>query len=154
MTGEADLKELLAEHVKIWGWKGSVEELLAYWFKCEHNVSEKLITDIQKLRAKEIKCYLATNQEKYRTDYIINEMGFGNSFDGVFSSAHIGHTKPNKAYFQHIVDKLSPIAPTEVMYWDDSEKNIAAAKEFGFDARLYTKYEDFDKELQRLLSEL
>ena len=102
LIGKADLKEKLAKHIKDWNWQGTVNDLLDYWFKCEHNVNKKLIKDIQKLRAKGIKCYLATNQEKYRTDYITKKMGFGNFLDGIFSSAHIGHTKPNKKFFEHI----------------------------------------------------
>lgn len=151
ITGQADLKELLGNHAKEWGWKKSVDELLAYWFKCEHNVSEELIEGIQKVRSMGIKCYLATNQERYRTDYIIDQMGFGKSFDGVFSSANIGYTKPGKEYFQHILGDLEGILPEEIVYFDDSEKNVIAAKELGIDARLYSAYEDFDRVVKELL---
>jgi len=150
MTGAADLKEELAKHVKDWGWKGTIDELLDYWFKCEHNISEKLVETIQKIRAKGIKCYLATNQEKYRTTYLIEKMGFGNSFDGVFSSAHIGHKKPSEQYFTNIIDKLD-LRPEEIMFWDDSKENVDAAKKLGFDARFYVGYEDFEKIIKGLL---
>jgi len=35
--------------------------------------------------------YLATNQEKYRTAYLLDQMGFGRQFDGIFSSAYVGY---------------------------------------------------------------
>jgi len=150
ITGDGDLKEELAKHVEDWGWKGTIDELLDYWFKCEHNISEKLIETIQKLRKKGIKCYLATNQEKYRTAYLIEKMGFGDSFDGVFSSAHLGHKKPSEEYFKKILDKLD-LEPEEIMFWDDSRENVEVAKKLGFDARFYEGYDDFENVIEELL---
>ena len=70
LTGRADLKEIIKPYLKRWGWKKSVDELLEYWFENENHIDERVIEVIKKLRAIGIKCYLATNQEKYRTQYL------------------------------------------------------------------------------------
>src|SRR5581483_7257701 len=87
LVGNADLKQELISHLKQWGWHGSVDEFLHYWFISEHVIDEPLVNRVQQLRQKGIRCYLATNQEQYRTAYILHEMGFADAFDGIFSSA-------------------------------------------------------------------
>ncbi|MGI8420041.1 MAG: HAD family hydrolase [Candidatus Levyibacteriota bacterium] len=91
LTGNADLKEILAPYLKEWGWKKSVDDLLTYWFEAEHTIDEALVSYIQQLRLKGIKCYVATNQEKYRVAYMLKNMGFNDSFDKVYASAHLGY---------------------------------------------------------------
>src|SRR5258708_4767313 len=89
LVGEADLKEELQKHIKGWGWKGSVDELMEYWFRVEHTIDQDLILYIQQLRSQGIKCFVATNQEKYRAKYMLENMRFAQSFDGVLASAHL-----------------------------------------------------------------
>jgi len=76
LIGKADLKVSISPYLKKWGWDKSVDDLLEYWFKSEHKIFEPLIIYIQNLRTKGIKCYLATNQEKYRTEYMLDQMKF------------------------------------------------------------------------------
>jgi len=78
------LIELVTPWFSKWKWDGTVEEFLQFWFKAEHNVDEKIISIIQQLRKKGIRCYLATNQEKYRTQYMKDKMRFEELFDHVF----------------------------------------------------------------------
>lgn len=63
-------------------------------------------------------------------------MGFEKALDGVFSSAHLGHKKPNKEFFEKVMRQLKSIRNEEVLFWDDQQKNVDAAKEFGFEAEL------------------
>lgn len=128
-------------------WEKSVEELLRYWFKSEHKVDENIIEAIKKLRQRGIKCYLATNQEKYRTEYFIHQMGLGRVFDGIFSSASIGAKKPEPAFFSHIKKSLAAVQGSEILYWDDAEENVKAAREFGFKAEVYTTFDQFKRKM-------
>ena len=143
LVGKADLKEELAKYIPVWGWQGTLDELLDYWFQCENHVNEELLSDIQKLRSNGIKCYLATNQEKYRTKYLSEKMKFSQLFDKVFSSADIGYKKSDKEFFAKLGKELTDIAPSEIMFWDDSKKNVAVAYQLGFNAYLYTNIENF-----------
>lgn len=87
--GKADLKELIAANQDVWHWSGNVEELLAMWFQSEDVKNEPLIEVIRKVRISGLPCYLATNQEQYRGDYIRNVM-FKDIFDGYFISVEMG----------------------------------------------------------------
>ncbi len=151
LIGNADLKEAIQPFLKEWGWDKSVDEFLAYWFKSEHNVDEKLVMFIQKLREKGIKCYVATNQEKYRVQYMLNEMGFSRSFDKVYSSAHLGHKKPSVEFYSKVFADLNLTDKKEVLFWDNTGKNVESAKDFGINAELYTSFEDFEKKIQDYL---
>jgi len=145
LIGEADLRDELTKRIVVWGWEGSVDDILAYWFSGESTTDNRIIEAIQKLRACGVRCYLGTNQEKYRTEYFKHEMGFATLFDGVFSSAYIGAKKPSQEFFGHILNALQPINKEEVFFWDDTRENVDVARDFGFQSALYTSYDDFTK---------
>lgn len=92
--GKADLKELIASNQEIWQWTGDPDELLEQWFKAEDERNHALLDYIQIVRSRGIACYVATNQERYRGQYIKNVMLTG-QFDGYFVSAEMGIEKPD-----------------------------------------------------------
>ena len=151
LTGKADLKKILNPHLKTWGWKESVDEFMKYWFITGHEVDQNLITYIEDLRKKGIKCYLATNQEKYRIAYMLDHMGFSKIFDKVYASAHLGYRKPDMEFFAKVVEDLPEFEKNEILFWDDTPENIKAANKFGIYAELYTDFSDFKKKMQRYL---
>ncbi|OGG13791.1 hypothetical protein A2773_01555 [Candidatus Gottesmanbacteria bacterium RIFCSPHIGHO2_01_FULL_39_10] len=148
LIGKADLKEVLPKHLKEWGWEKSVDDFLDYWFKSEHNIDLDLTQFINELRKKGIKCYLATNQEKYRVEYMLNKMEFSKVFDKIFASAHLGHKKPTFEFYAKVMDDLEGIDKKEVLFWDDTLENVNAAKEFGINAELYSTFQDFKAKME------
>lgn len=142
LIGEADLKESIAPYLSSFGWKGSVDDFLEYWFKAGHRLDEPLIDYIQKLRRAGKQVALATNQEKYRTDYMLKHMGFEDAFDKIYSSAHLGLKKPAVEFFAKVVEDLH-VPKSEVLFWDDDQRNIEGAKEYGIYAEFYTNYDSF-----------
>ena len=154
LIGEADLKEELKDYVDQWGWKKSVESLTDYWFEHGRKVDERFVKKIYELRARGIKCYLCTNQEQYRTNYMRKEMGFGELFDALWSSAEIGYKKPEKEFFQIVYDNINDgtLRKDEVMFWDDDKGNVQGAEQFGFQAYFYDgNFENFEKNVQNVL---
>lgn len=144
LLGKRDLKEIIAPYLDSWQWKGSVDELLAYWFGAESGVDQKLVNWVRELRARGVRCYLATNNEPYRTQYLRERLGLGEVFDGVYSSGEIGVKKNNPAYFEIACAPLSElgIAKSEVVLFDDLQANIDCAQQFGIAAHFYTTLED------------
>jgi HAD superfamily hydrolase (TIGR01509 family) len=151
IIGNADLKEIIAPHLKKWGWNKSVDELLETWFTAEHSTDEELIAYIQQLRKDGIVCCLATNQEKYRIAYMLEHMGFKDAFDKIFASAHMGFMKPDVRFFAKAFEDLRDVEKGEVLFWDDSPKKVAGAKEFGIHAEVYTTFEDFKEKMRGYL---
>jgi putative hydrolase of the HAD superfamily len=151
LIGKADLKKELPKYLKEWGWSETTDDLIDFWFECDSNIDQNLIKATQSLRKNGIKCYLATNQEKYRTDYMIKEMKFNEKLDGIFASCDLGYKKPDKEFFQKVADQIPAIKPDEIMFWDNTENNVEAAKKVGFDARLYKDYSDFYNQIEKCI---
>lgn len=142
LIGKADLKESIAPYLASFGWRGTVDEFLEYWFKASHSLDEALIDYIQKLRRAGKLAALATNQEKYRTNYMLKHMGFEGVFDKVYSSAHLGLKKPAIEFFAKIAEDLE-VPKHEILFWDDDQNNIDGAKKYGIHAEFYTNYNSF-----------
>ena len=149
LIGKADLKEAITPYLNEWGWHEGVDAFLDYWFKAEHIIDEELIKYIQELRQRGIVCVLATNNEKYRFQHMLEEMGLANNvFDKTYSSAHLGHKKPDHEFFGKIVKDLGDIKKEEIVLWDDDMKNIKGAESFGIKAELYTSLKDFKQKMK------
>lgn len=144
VVGEMDLSEVLEKYIPIWGWTDTVDELLAYWWAGEGKENTSVLELISELRSRGVKCYLATDQVKERADFIMKEMGFESKLDGAFFSSEIGLSKASVEYWKSVLSKLGIEDPSEVIYWDDEQENVDAAKEVGIDAHLYTGISDLD----------
>lgn len=144
VTGKKDLKEHIVANPKLWKWGGTTDELLAYWFKTEDVRNEELIKAITELKDRGLQCYLATDQEKYRAEYMKNVM-FKDLFTDYFVSAELGVTKTNPRFFEIVLEKLRTqnpeLVPSDVIFFDDSQSKIDTAKSVGIDARLFEGHE-------------
>jgi len=152
LIGKADLKKVIKPYLRQWKWDKNVDDFLLYWFKAEDKPDKRVINLVKELRKNAIHCYLATNQEKYRTEYIRNQMGFGKIFNGIFSSAEIGSKKPQQIFYEHIFQELKKHGFTkdQIMLIDDRSSHVDGAKKAGIDACLYTEF----KQLQNLVKPL
>jgi len=144
-TGNADLKQELAGRIKEWGWQKSLDELLDFWFDGEAEVDQLMKKYIEDLRQKGIKCYLATNNEKYRTEYLANVVGLKDFLDGIFSSCYLGYMKPQIEYWEEAYKSLSDVHKNEVLLIDNLDLAVKSAREFGFNAEHYENFEGFKK---------
>ncbi|NDK08092.1 HAD-IA family hydrolase [Candidatus Gracilibacteria bacterium] len=154
IVGNADLKEILIPWLPKWKYNKSVEEFINLWFRAEHSIDEKIVGSIKKIQAKGIKCFLATNQEKYRTKYMREEMGFDNIFDSVYSSCEIGFKKPDSEFYIKVLEKIKneyKIDKNEIIFFDDSEKNVLSANDVGLKSYHYTNFQDYEKVINKLL---
>lgn len=151
LVGKADLKQELQKHLEVWGWDKGVDALLDYWFADTYNlVDERFAPIIQQLRQRGVKAYLATNNEKYRTDNLLEHRGLGKWFDDVFSSAYVGLKKPDAAFFQHIIEKTGA-DKNDLTFWDDDPENTDGAAAFGMPIEIYKDFDQFKQIVEKLL---
>ncbi len=150
LTGKADLKEVIAPWLPKWKWDGDVDGFLLQWFEYENKVDQKVVNLVRELQKNAVSCYLATNQEKYRTQYMRNEMGFEKLFDGIFSSAEIGSKKPRTEFYEFIFQKLG-VDKDKILYTDDTASHVEGAQEAGIEAYHYTEFEPFYEYVKPLL---
>lgn len=133
--GTKDLKEELVPYLNQWGWQGTVEDFLEYWFE-DVVVDPEFISQIQGYREKGIMCYLASNNEHYRGRGI--ESVLGNMLDGYFFSADLKIKKEKPAYFEFILEKLG-LSASEVGFVDNEERNVESAREVGIRAEIFNE---------------
>jgi putative hydrolase of the HAD superfamily len=149
LVGAADLRESIAPYLERWGWTGTADQFLDYWFRAEHQLDLELLAEVAELRRRGIHCYLATNQERYRITYLRETMGLGARLDAIFASAEIGHPKPTAAFYAHVAAALRPLTPPEILVWDDSLTNVQGARRAGFQADVYSSLADFRRVMMR-----
>ena len=141
-VGKADIKEELAKYLPKWNWTKSVDEFLQYWFTTDVHPDEQVLALVGDQRARGIKCYLSSDQEKYRGEYIRTVAGLGAHFDGTFFSFEVGFSKSSPEYFKTVAEKIG-LKPEEIQFWDDDQGNVDVAKSVGIDAHFWTSIEDF-----------
>jgi putative hydrolase of the HAD superfamily len=147
--GKADLKHEITPYLAGWGWKGTVEEFLEYWFHTQTIPNQPVLDSLKEIKARGIKCYLVTDQEKYRANYISNELRFKEYFDELFYSCDLGYSKSQKEFFEIIIKRLN-LKPEEIIYWDDED--IEMAKEVGINASVFTSFQNFQEEVNLLMN--
>lgn len=150
LIGKKDLKEELPKQMEAWKWKKSVEELLEFWFTEESKINKPLIKLLPALKKKGLKLYLGTNNEKHRTKYLLEEIGLNKHLHKAYASYAVGHKKPAKEFFEHIINDLK-LPPNQILFIDDDQKNVAAAKQSGMNAEFYKDFESFKKDLKKYI---
>ena len=91
---------------------------------------------IENLKKEGSKVYLLSNLAEI--DYEIFKEQFDISlFDGLFLSYKMHKVKPDKEIFCEVIDKLGK-NPSDIIFFDDMEKNVEAAKKCRINAYLVT----------------
>ncbi|MBI4085089.1 MAG: HAD-IA family hydrolase [Candidatus Liptonbacteria bacterium] len=139
--GKLDLKEELVKHLPGWNWPNGVAAFLEYWFTSDAILDPEVMNEIEKIREKGFKCYLVSDQEKYRANYLAERLDLKNKFAKCFFSYELGYLKSQPEYFAEIF-KITGLKPEEFAYFDDDQKNVDVAASLGINSRLYTKLDD------------
>ena len=142
--GKLDLKEELAKYLPGWNWPNGVDAFLEYWFTSDAAIDPEVMEEVEKIREKGFKCYLASDQEKYRASYIMERLDLKDKFDKCFFSYELGYMKSQPEYFMEI-SKITGLKPEEFIYFDDDQKNVDIANSLGINAHFYTKIDDLEK---------
>ena len=150
LVGRADLRVVLPPFLETWGWPLSPDDFINRWFEEEKNPDGRVVQVVRAVRASGIPCYLATNQERYRTSYMRHDMGVDDLFDQVFSSADIRFKKPDAPFFEAIANSIG-VPAERILFWDDSQGHVDAARACGWQAERYADFGEFVDRLNRVL---
>lgn len=146
LVGKADLKEALAPFLPKWEWHGSVDEFVDTWLEVENAIDERVVNVVRTLRQSGLICCLATNQERNRALYMMNQMGLSDIFDTLFFSCFLKHKKPDRLFYDHI-EKSLQLEGSSILFWDDSPECVEGALMCGWNAEVYVDFENFKTEL-------
>jgi putative hydrolase of the HAD superfamily len=111
--------------------------LIEYWFSNDAHVDNCLLAELQHLRREGFELHLATVQEHERAKYIWDNLALRETFNSIHYSAALGYSKPNHAFYR-AVESASRLSPDAIFFIDDKVENVAAAKECGWTAALWT----------------
>lgn len=124
----AEWVDRIAEHL---GSTAAADE----WSRQPYRVDAEVIELADRLHATGMITAVLTNG----TDTIpaeAEQMGLHDHFDAVFSSAEIGHAKPDARAFRAVLDALE-VGPHEVFFTDDSPGKLAGAEALGISIHHY-----------------
>lgn len=128
----------------------TLEAILDYWHHWDNWVDEKMLELLKVLKKKNIPVYLATNQAKCRTDYMIETMWLDeNVFNRIVASCDYDMQveKPDIIFYKklyNIIENNYPwIKPHEIIFFDDKQDNVDSANKFWIKSFLYSDYDDF-----------
>ena len=140
LSGDADLFESIAPYLDRWYWPDTVQAFIEFWMESDNKPDTKVLSHIQKLRKSGAKCYIASNQEQIRAEYIRVRMGFESMFERLFFSCELGCAKPDRHFFDGITSEIG-FEPHNIHFWDDSGSYVHAARRAGWNAHVYESVE-------------
>jgi putative hydrolase of the HAD superfamily len=151
VTGRQDLGEKLRPALARIAPDLSPEEFITYWFENDARLNLQLLGELNHQRRTGIKIYLATNQEHLRASYLIDQLGLGQHFDGIYYSAALACRKPDIEFYERITT-LSGFPPDQLLLIDDTPANVSTAKKLGWNAVEWVKGSCLAAELAKLQS--
>lgn len=109
-------------------------------------VNESMFGFVEQLKREGYKVGLLSNIDA-RLAGFVRWMGLYEPFKPCLLSYKIGFEKPDVRIFEFLVNKMK-LPAEEIVFIDDSPENVAAAKQVGLDAILFTSQADLERELK------
>jgi len=131
--GEDDFGVRITEILHTWGSDATAKDFFELWVMVEPD--HEVIEFISLLRRQYRVC-LATNQEPYKAKHMAQSLGYDHLFDQSFYSCELGVAKPSEDFFGLILQELK-LQPREILFIDDSESNVNAARNVGLNAEVF-----------------
>ncbi len=126
--------------LKEWKVNLAEEEFWHYWFEAE-TPSEEMILLAKELKRKGLKVITLSNNFKERADYYGHYPWLHDVVDKTYFSWQTGFVKPDVEAWKLVLKDFS-LEQSEVLYFDDQEKNLKAALSLGIRSIMYTTPED------------
>jgi putative hydrolase of the HAD superfamily len=145
VCGRQGIEEPLAKTLDAIAPHLTVEQLLDYWFRQDSRMDQNLLAELEALRSRSnVGFCLATNQEHRRAQHLWKSMQLEHHFDAIHYSADIGHQKPAREFFAAVEDRTGFDGPN-LLFFDDQEPNVLAARERGWNAHVWGGVETLEE---------
>jgi putative hydrolase of the HAD superfamily len=133
LIGASELRHELPPFLEKWRWPGSFEEFLNFWFDEESQLNEPVLTAVDRLRSRGLRCFLASTQESRRAGFLEQRLAVGTRFEKAFFSCRLGCRKPDPAFFLTVMPEIG-LQPAEILLLDDDHANVESAIGVGWHA--------------------
>jgi putative hydrolase of the HAD superfamily len=132
LAGRGDYMPVLEATLRGYGVVTPVAEVYAAVWK-NIVVVEESIAIVRALKSSGYGVHLGTNQERYRGAHMRTVLGYDDLFDVSCYSYDLGVAKPDPAFFTQAAHRIGA-APDTILFIDDTEPNITAARTAGLPA--------------------
>lgn len=109
-------------------------------------INQETLDWASKIREKGIKTGILSNMPTRFFQKALKPAPWLRGFDHLVISGEIGLVKPNREIFRYACS-LAGSAPAETVFFDDTEANVEAAREFGLRSYLFTGIKTLPAEL-------
>lgn len=93
---------------------------------------------------------ICSNTDPWHWDYVIRRYGFVRHFQHIFLSYQLGYNKPHLRVFEQVLQQLQRPS-NQVVFIDDSEENIQAAKKMGIQGIVANSASQIEEKLSQLI---
>ena len=146
-----DAFSLWKPNLEKWNLKLTENEFFDFWFSGESLVPELLDYAIS-LKTKGLKVFVLSNNFKERTTYYRQKFPeIFKDLDRAYFSWETGYVKPDSEAYKKILND-NELKAEECIYFDDSDKNIEAARSLGIHAEKYEGLEATRDTIEKLAS--
>lgn len=101
----------------------------------------------ERLKRRGYSLYVLSNTNEIHYDYTSVSFNFWKYFDKIFLSFQMGVMKPYREVFDRVLSDI-PFEKKQVLFIDDDQRNIKAAKSFGIDSIRFTGRDALEEELK------
>ena len=123
----------------------SVGDFIEYWLSRDMRVNDEIWQWIKEEKQRGHTFHIASNQPHIRMDYLLEHLPeWHHVFDFVFTSARLGVSKSDPAFFIYAKNYLK-IPFSEMCLIDDSIENIEVSKSLGMNGVLFRSLDDLKK---------
>lgn len=137
LTGKADVLDRIGAWCSETGCRMTAEEVHAYWLDRDFHPDLAVAAIVARMAKLGLEQVVLTNSDARRADWVEEKVAHFPGVSRVFASARIGHAKPDRAAFDHIIAEMG--RPAGEMYLiDDDARNANAAGGAGFRSFRYS----------------
>jgi putative hydrolase of the HAD superfamily len=153
LIGQMDELIAIKPYLEKINWQDTPEAYFSEQYEYEKQfLDHEILNLITAMRKKGIKAYLATDQNKGRGKYLLDDIGFRKSFDGWFISSFISYRKVHEGFWINLLGyfEINGLGKSELLFIDDRKENIDMAKKYGIDV-FYVNTEQRVEKLKKML---
>ena len=108
------------------------------------------IHDLKNTSRGALKVYAMSNVSKEDYTVLSTIMADWSVFNRVFTSGHAGMRKPDLGFYYRVLEEIN-LAPEEVVFIDDKEVNVLAAKSLGINSTVFDDNFNVTRTLRNIL---
>lgn len=133
LEGKNDPHIIIQPYLEQFGWKGDAKQFFEQnYLYVKQFLDGDLLAKIALLRSIGVKCFLATDQDYRRKDFLLDELSFRHLFDGWFISSELGASKGQEIFWDKTLDFIQEnypgVLPADILFIDDRESNLVMAQ--------------------------